>query len=165
MKKLIVYFSRAGENYNVGELTVGNTEVIANYIKDATGADMFKIEPVKAYPHDYNECILITKDELDRDARPIIKSYLDSLDEYDTIYLGYPIWWGKMPMCVYAFLEHYSFAGKTIKPFCTHEGNGLGNTVIDLKKKLHGADVKDGLEVQGSTVKDARSKVEEWVNK
>ncbi len=163
MKQLVVYFSRTGENYNVGNIEVGNTEVIANYIRDITGADVFKIEPMKEYPHDYNECIKVSKEESDTNARPPIKSYLDSVDEYDVIYLGYPIWWGKMPMCVLTFLDHYNFNGKIIRPFCTHEGNGLGNTVTDLAKMLHGAEVKPGLGVQGSTVATAKNIVEEWL--
>lgn len=165
MKEIIIYFSRAGENYNVGDTEIGNTEVIANYIKELTGADMFKIEPINEYPRNYDECIRVTKEELDRGLRPGVKRYLDNFDEYDTIYLGYPIWWGKVPLCVDNFIAHYNFSGKTVKPFCTHEGNGLGTTVHELRKMMHGADIKDGFEVEGSKVKNAKALVEEWLKK
>lgn len=164
MKSIVIYFSRTGENYAVGNISVGNTEVIANYIKEITGADTFKIEPKTEYPDSYHECIEVAQIELHQDARPEVKSYLDSIDEYDTIYIGYPIWWGTMPMCVYTFLEHYDFSGKTIKPFATHEGSGLASSVLDLKRILPNSNVKDGLAIQGSMVSSAKDKVCVWIN-
>jgi flavodoxin len=163
MKELIVYFSRADENYAVGYIEKGNTEVIAEYIQEFINADMFKIEPKNSYPVDYQECIRVAKEELEENARPEIKEYLDSIEEYDTIYLGYPNWWGDLPMCVYTFLDHYDFTGKTIKPFCTHEGSGLGSTVSKLSHTLMGAKIEQGLEVQGINVNDAKDKVASWV--
>lgn len=129
MKKLIAYFSRADENYVGGaikNLTVGNTEVVAKIIQEITGADLFKIEPLESYSKNYSECIEEAKQDLKREARPELKTYPESLDCYDTIFLGYPNYWGTMPMSVKTFLEKFDFTGKTIRPFCTHEGSGIG---------------------------------------
>lgn len=164
MKSIIIYFSRADENYAVGYIDKGNTEVIAEFINEITGAEMFKIEPKEKYPADYNECIAVAKKELTTNSRPEITKYLDSLDNYDTIYLGYPNWWGDVPMCVYTFLDKYDLSGKTIKPFCTHEGSGLGSTVNKLKSKYPNAIYEKGLEVQGVRVNDSKTKVQEWIN-
>lgn len=163
MKSIIIYFSRADENYAVGYIDKGNTEVIAEYIKEFTGADIFKIEPKEKYPADYNECIAVAKKEVNSNSRPEITEYIDSLDNYDTIYLGYPNWWGDVPMCVYTFLDKYDLSGKTIKPFCTHEGSGLGSTVNKLKSKYPNAIYEKGLEIQGCKVKDSKKQVEEWI--
>ncbi|MGN0598983.1 MAG: flavodoxin [Oscillospiraceae bacterium] len=131
MSAMIVYFSRTGENYVSGaikKLAVGNTEAAANILHELTGADMFKIEPVLLYSDNYNDCIEQAKQDKEKNARPEIKTYPESLDGYDTIYLGFPNYWGTMPMCVFTFLEHFDFSGKTIKPFCTHEGSGMGSS-------------------------------------
>ena len=128
MKQLVVFFSRGDQNYVNGAiktLETGNTEVAAGMIQELTGADMFKIEPRQGYSKDYNECIAEAQADQRRDARPELKQYPDSLDGYDVIYLGYPNYWGTMPMAVFTFLEHFDFTGKTIKPFCTHEGLSL----------------------------------------
>lgn len=137
MKELIAYFSRANQNYVNGvikNLDIGNTQIAAEILQKQTGADIFKIDPVVSYSHDYSECIEEAKADQRRDARPELKAYPDSLDEYDTIYLGYPNYWGTMPMAVFTFLEKYDFSGKTIKPFCTHEGSGMGSSERDLKR-------------------------------
>ena len=119
MRALIAYFSRADQNYFSGALRtvkVGNTEIVAELLEELTGADRFKINPIQPYSPDYNECIAEAQDDQRRDARPELKEYPDSLDEYDTIYLGYPNYWGTMPMAVFTFLERFDFSGKTICP-------------------------------------------------
>lgn len=129
-KKLIAFYSRADDNYVNGlikTLEVGNTEVAAGIIKELTGADLFKLEQLKPYARDYNECIAQAQADQRQNARPDLKSFPETLDEYDVIYLGYPNYWSTMPMAVFTFLEHFDFSGKTIKPFCTHEGSGLGS--------------------------------------
>ena len=154
MKKLIVYFSRNHQNYVNGaivELAVGNTEVIAKKLQKLTGAELFKIEPVQEYAHDYQTCILQAKEDLKRDARPELKAYPESLDTYDTIYLGYPNYWGTMPMAVRTFLEHFDFVGKTIRPFCTHEGSGMGKSERDIQRLCPSTRVERGLAIQGSS--------------
>lgn len=166
MAQLIAYFSRAGENYVNGaikNLSVGNTEIAANMIAEITDSDLFQIVPVHAYSDDYNACISEAQDDQRRNARPDLKEYIDSLDGYDTIYLGFPNYWGTMPMCVFTFLEHYDFAGKTIKPFCTHEGSGMGRSESDIRQLCPQAKVEKGLAIHGADVSHARKSLEKWV--
>lgn len=121
---LIAYFSRAGENYRNGKLvtlTVGNTEIAAQKIAVMTGADLFKIDPLHQYSKNYRACTEEAKQELQSNARPGLKQYLDSIDSFNSIVLAYPNWWNTMPMPVWTFLEHYDFSGKVILPLCTHE--------------------------------------------
>lgn len=135
MAALIAYFSRADQNYFGGRLkniSVGNTEQAARILEKITGADMFKIEPVQPYSKDYNICISQAQEDQRRNARPELTHYPESIDQYDVIYLGYPNYWGTMPMQVFTFLEHFDFSGKTICPFCTHEGSGIGRSEADI---------------------------------
>ena len=166
MRALIAYFSRADENYFNGAIRsvkVGNTEIAANLLRALTGADLFRIEPVQPYSRDYNECIAQAQEDQKRDARPALKTYPESLEGYDTIYLGYPNYWGTLPMPVFTFLEGLDFTGKTIKPFCTHEGSGLAGTVRDVQKAAPGAVVTKGLAIHGSSVDGAKASLEKWV--
>lgn len=165
MPKIIVYFSRAGENYVSGALKmldVGNTQKTAEILREITGADIFRIEPVQPYSDSYNECIEQAKQDNQNNARPALKALPDSLDGYDTIYLGYPNYWGTMPMCVFTFWEKFDFSGKTIKPFCTHEGSDLGTSESDIKKLCPGAKVEKGLAIHGSRMNGARVQLEKW---
>ena len=165
-KTLIVYYSRKGENYvngSIRNLSKGNTEVIAEMIADLTGGDLFEVETVKTYPADYYACIDEAKAELRQGARPELKAYPDSLDGYDTIFVGYPNWWGTMPMAMFTFLEHYDWSGKKICPFCTNEGSGMGSSERDLKKVCAGAAVEKGLSIHGAEAARSRDRVEAWV--
>lgn len=166
-KTIIVYFSRAGENYKVGIVERGNTELMAEMIAPKTGARTFRIEPVKAYSENYKECTEQANEELQNRSRPEIKKDIE-LESYTTIFLGYPIWWGDMPMPVYTFLEKHDFAGKTIIPFNTHEGSGQGVTVQRLKETTK-ADVLDGIAVRGSDVRNnpasTAANINAWLNK
>lgn len=166
MAELIAFFSRADENYVNGEIKVletGNTEIAAGIIQQLTGADMFKIEPQKPYSRDYNECIAQAQDDQRRDARPELAAYPDSLEKYDVIYLGFPNYWGTMPMAVFTFLERYDFAGKTIRPFCTHEGSGMGSSLKDIKRLCPGAEVKTGLAIQGGSAGRSEKDIKKWL--
>ena len=166
MAKLVAFYSRADENYFGGSMQyikVGNTEKVAQMIAEITGADMYKIEQKIPYAADYNTCIAQAKKDLQAKTRPELVNMIDSIDEYDEIYLGYPNYWGTMPMAVYTFLEAFDFSGKKIHPFCTHEGSGLSSTESDIKKTAKGAEVTKGLAINGSQVDGARSKVEGWV--
>lgn len=166
MAQLIAYFSRADENYFNGALRTieaGNTEIAAEKLQKLTGADLFKIDPVQPYSKDYNECIEQAKQDQKRDARPELKEYPDSLEEYDTIYLGYPNYWGTMPMAVFTFLEHYNFAGKTIRPFCTHEGSRMGHSEQDIKKLCPDAKVEKGCPIHGSDVDKSEDVLKTWL--
>ena len=165
-KKLIAFYSRADENYFNGALkmlTVGNTETAAGIIKELTGADMFKIEQTKPYSKGYNDCIEEARADQQRNARPELKAFPESIDGYDVIYLGYPNYWSTMPMAVFTFLEHFDWKGKIIKPFCTHEGSGMGSSVSDIKKLCPGATVEEGLAIRGGSVEKSRKNIEGWV--
>ena len=165
-KVLIAYFSRAGENYNVGYLKAGNTAVMAGYIYERlSGSDILKIEPVVPYPDKYDECTEVAKKEQRENARPAVKTHIADINKYDVVYIGYPIWWGAMPQIMFAFLEEYNLSGKTIIPFCTHEGSSFGSSVNDLKKKCSESKFLDGLAVRGSDVKKAQKEVNAWIDK
>jgi flavodoxin len=166
MAAIILYFSRKGNNYVNGaikNLSVGNTEKAAKMIQELTGAEMFKIEPITAYSEDYSECIEEAKCDLQREARPELKEYPKDLSDYDTIYLGYPNYWGTMPVAVFALLERYNFAGKTIKPFCTHEGSGMGRSEADIKRICASAVVSEGLAIHGADVDKAKNDIKNWI--
>lgn len=165
-KELIVFYSRADENYVSGvlkNLEIGNTERAANIIKEFTDADIFKIEQVKSYSKDYNECIEQAQKDQQTDARPEIKSYPNNIDDYDTIYLGFPNYWSTMPMAVFTFLEHFDFSNKSIKPFCTHEGSGMGISESDIKKVCPNAMLCKGIAIHGTDVEKSRKAIEGWL--
>ena len=165
MAKLIAFYSRADENYFGGAyrtIPVGNTEKAAKMLAEITGADLFKIEQKVSYSANYQTCIAEAKRDLQAGARPELVTLPENLDGYDEIYLGYPNYWGTMPMAVYTFLEHYDFTGKVIHPFCTHEGSGLSDTVRDIQKAAKGATVTPGLAIHGSDVDSAKAKLKGW---
>ena len=168
MANLIVYYSRKGQNYwsgSIVDLVKGNTERVAEFIQKAVGGDLFEIETVKEYSKDYMTCTEEAKAELQQHARPELKKYLDSIDQYDTIFVGYPNWWGTMPMCVYTFLEHYDLTGKKVVPFCTNEGSGMGGSERELKKICKGAEVVSGLAIHGAEAAKSEAKVASWAKK
>ncbi|MGI6216489.1 MAG: flavodoxin [Coriobacteriales bacterium] len=167
-KNLIVYFSRTGENYwngSIKNIDKGNTERVAEFVQQAVGGDLFEIEPANPYAEDYYECIDKAKAELKANARPEIKNYVDSIDEYDTIFLGYPNWWGTAPMCVFTFLEHYDFTDKRIVPFCTNEGSGMGKSEADLRRACEGATVEPGLSIIGNRAAESQQTAAAWARK
>lgn len=162
---LIVYYSRKGQNYWAGsirDLPKGNTEVVAEMIQEAVGGDLFEVDTVRPYSTDYTTCTQEAQAELRQNARPELKDYLDSLDGYDTIFVGYPNWWGTMPMAMFTFLERYDLTGKRIIPFCTNEGSGMGSSERDLKKICAGATVEKGLAIQGCKAAESGKKVSDW---
>lgn len=167
-KCLIAYFSRKGQNYVSGrlvDLKVGNTEVVANMIQKITGGDMFHIESVTAYPKDYTETTEVAKNELRAKARPKLTGRVEKMKTYDVIFLGYPNWWGTMPMPVYTFLESYDFSGKKIIPFCTHEGSGMGRSEKDIAKACPKATLLEGIAIHGTSAASAESDVSSWVDR
>lgn len=167
-KVLVAFFSRADENYNVGYIEKGNTQIIAEMIAEETGGTLFHIETVTPYPADYMECIDVAKKELNSKARPAIKGDAQ-VEDCDIIFLGYPNWWGNVPMAVYTFIEKHNWQGKTVIPFCTHEGSGLGSTEGKLKNACKGATFLKGLAIQGATAQNrqsqARQSVMNWLDK
>lgn len=163
---MIAYFSHKGNNYasgNIVNLPVGNTEVAARMIQKQTGGELFHIATTAVYPKDYKETTNVAKKELNENTRPAITEYIADMASYDVIILGYPNWWGTMPMAVFTFLEAYDLMGKTIAPLCTHEGSGMGRSESDIKKLCPGATVLKGLAIQGTHVGEAKNKIAEWL--
>lgn len=167
MKSIIIYFSRADENYFGGSLKYiekGNTEVIAEFIQDLTGADMFKVEPLVPYSKDYAECIEEAKIRTKNHDAPI-KENVPDISSYEVIYVGAPIYWGGMPEELVTALNGLDFHEKIIRPFTTHEGSGLSGVPRQLKEICKGAEILDGLAISGSKVNNSKSKVENWIKK
>lgn len=168
-KVLVVFFSHTGENYAVGNISEGNTHVIAKMIGEATGGTLFEIVPENPYPTDsYDKVVEIAKQEKSQKVRPAIKGDV-AVEDYDVIFLGYPNWWADMPMPVYTFIEKHDWSGKTVVPFCTHEGSGLSNTERYIAGACKGATVAKGLAVRGETAQNNRdrawSAVNAWIEK
>ncbi len=167
-KNLIAYFSRRGQNYAGGkivDLTIGNTEAVAKMIQGKTGGDMFHIETVAAYPKDYTETTEVAKNELRSKARPKLIGRVENMESYDVIFLGYPNWWGTPPMAVFSFLESYDLSGKTIIPFCTHEGSGMGHSEQDIAKVCPKSTVIKGIAIHGTNASSAEPEVSKWIDK
>ncbi len=176
-KILIAYFTRADNikvdpdvdatssaSINVnGSSYEGNLAIMADYIKDATDGDTFSILTKEYYPTQYRETTDAAKEEQNNNARPELFNHVDNIDDYDIIFLGFPNWWGGLPMPVYTFLEEYDFSGKTIIPFASHEGSGLGKGPSEIAKICPGANVMDGLAVRGSAVGSSKDTVTNWV--
>ncbi|MGN0233970.1 MAG: flavodoxin [Bacteroidaceae bacterium] len=167
-KVLVTYFSRTGENYGVGNITKGNTHIIAEMIAEATGGRLFEIMPTKEYPTEYDKCVELAKKEKEKGARPAIKQDI-AVEDYDIIFIGYPNWWSDMSMAVYTFIEKHQWKGKTVIPFCTHEGSGLSDTESYIANACKGATVKNGIAIKGSTAQNkqeqARKSVVGWLER
>ena len=162
---LVVYYSRADENYADGGkewLKVGHTKVMAGYIAEALGAETYEIVPVEPYPEGYDECCDVALEEQRDDARPAIKGDLPDVSSYDTVFIGCLIWWGDEPMIVRTFIEGVDLAGKTVVPFTTHGGSGLGNVPANLQAALPNSQFLDGHAVAGTAVDNAHDEVVEW---
>jgi flavodoxin len=165
---LLAYFSRAGENYHYGgrrRLTVGNTEVVAHMISRLIGCDLHRIEAANPYPDDYQPTVERNVREQQTDARPALANPLTSIDRYDTILLGSPIWNVRAPMIMSTFTERLDFAGKTIHPFTTRAMSGLGTTERDYTASCPGATLGEGLAVQGEEAAEAGPVVESWLQR
>ena len=165
---LVAYFSRADENYNVGTIDKGNTQIVAEYIASEVGADSFHIETVTPYPAGYDDCCDVAKQELTDKARPEIQGSVENMEQYDIVFLGYPIWWGDMPMAVYTFMDSYDFSDKVVIPFNTHEGSGESGTYSAIGSYLPNAQVLDGMAIQGKTAQefssDTQQSVRDWLD-
>lgn len=167
MKAIIIYFSRGDENYFGGNLDYvekGNNEILKDYIKNILACDEFKVEPLKAYPREYKECLEITKEEKENGIYPPLKSYLTDVSNYDVIFVGTPVYWGTMPMPMFSCLKALNLNNKIIMPFITHEGSGEAEVVKDIKKLFPNANVLSPLVLYGSEVKIASNKVLMWIN-
>ena len=166
MKALIVYFSRAGENI-VGDqreiIEKGFTEKVAEKIQKLTGGALIKLQPVEEYPFGYDDCNRRARKEYEENILPEIKNLPASIDAYDTIFLGFPLWYRSYPRIISTFIRAYSFIGKTVKPFCTNEEGTFGIMQLELQSALKGAVVKDGLAIHSYEVDNSDSLIAEWV--
>ena len=166
MKSIVIYFSRADENYFGGQMkyiTKGNTEVIAEYIQSITGADLFKVERKVPYAKDYNTCIKEAQDEINNNERPEIVNTLESIDDYEVVYVWWPIYRWQLPQPMVTQLEKLNWEWKMVRPFVTHEWSGLSWVPSQLKNLCKWAEVLEWLAIRGSSVYEAKDKVEEWL--
>lgn len=161
---LVAYFSRAGDNFEVGVIEKGNTKIVAEMIAEKTGADLFEIQPVNPYPFDYRECTEISKQEQSENARPELIALVDNFADYDTVFLGYPIWWNTPPMVIYTFLENQDFNGKTIIPFCTSGGEYMTEHEKEFPSHARGSKVLEGIGIRGRDCQNNPDAVREKVN-
>lgn len=164
MKSIVIYFSRAGYNYVNGEikdLKIGNTEIIANKIAELTHSDIFKIETKVDYPKDYSECIEQAKRDQRLEVRPEIKEFPSNLKEYDVIFLGFPNYWGTMPMAMFTLLENINIDEKIIRPFCSNEGSGFGRSIEDIKRICPKAKIEKGMDIHGVNIDE--EKLRNWI--
>lgn len=150
---LILYFSMSG-----------NTETVANYIHDQIGGDIIKLETEQTYPEDYDELVDYARDEQRENARPALATVIENINQYDTIFLGYPNWWGDMPMPIYTFLDQYDLSNKTIAPFITHGGSGLSGTPDNIQEEEPEATVTEGLAIAGDEAENSQSEVNQWLS-
>lgn len=167
MSNLIIYYSRRGENYcsgSIRDLKRGNTEIAAQFIRDAVGGDLCEVQTVREYSKDYYKCIEEAKEELNSKARPALKS-LPDISSYTNIFIGYPNWWGTMPMAMFTLLESLNWSGKTIIPFCTNEGSGMGSSERDIASICKGAKLVRGLSVHGTEVSSLGRQIALWAKK
>ena len=163
---LIAYFSRADENYFGGAIRYvkkGNTEIVCEKIKELIVADTFRIEMENPYSPVYLTCIDEAKKDLKENARPKLVNMPETIDQYDTVILAYPNYWGTIPMAVATFLEAFDFSGKTILPLCTNEGSGMGTSETDIKKCTTNAIIKNGLSITGSQAENSKKTIKRWL--
>ena len=163
-KAIVVFFSHAGDNYAVGNIEVGNTKIVADYISEITGAEQFEIATHKYDGMAYNPLIKLAQEEAEKGELPEYEGDVD-LSQYDTVFIGGPVWWGTYPQVMFTFFKKHKddMKGKTVIPFTTHEGSGLANCVDDVKKAFPGANVMKGFSIYGHEVRTERAKVEKWL--
>ena len=165
-KPLVVFYSRTGQNYVAGQivdLKVGNTAALAKTLVEAFDADVYEIRTLEPYPADYRETTEAAKRELAAQARPAIAGELPDLSDRDEIYLGYPIWWGNAPRVILSFVERFSWTGKKVHLFCTHEGSGISGSVSELREKLRGAAVDAALVLPGHRIDERDAAVKRYL--
>lgn len=153
-KILIAYFSWSG-----------NTKEIANRIHERAGGDLFEIKTVEVYPTEYRPCTDVAKKEQQENVRPALSKNIADMASYDVVFIGYPNWWGTIPMALFTFFESYDFSGKTIVPFCTHEGSALGRSVQDISKLCPRSTMLEGIAIRGCSVKSAGSDISGWLRR
>ena len=163
-KSIVVFFSHAGENYSVGNIKVGNTKIVADYISEILGADQAEIVTHKYDGMAYTPLTKLAQDEQNNDERPDFELVPNvDFSQYDTIFIGGPVWWGTYPQVMFTFFDRYDLSGKTIYPFTTHEGSGLGSCVNDVRREYPKASVQKGFSIYGHEVRTGKAKIETWL--
>ena len=163
-KTIVIFFSHAGDNYAVGNIEVGNTKIVADYISEITGAEQFEIVTHKYDGMAYNPLIKLAQQEADNGELPPYEGAAPDLTQYDTVFIGGPVWWGTYPQVMFTLFRDINLDGKTVIPFTTHEGSGLANCVSDVRAAFPGATVKGQFSIYGHEVRSGRAKVEKWIN-
>ena len=167
MKTLVAYFSHIGENLQDNEIIVlekGNTEVVAEKIAELTSGDLYKIEEEEPYPFKYDDCLRRSRREDENNEHPALKGGVRlNMDEYDTIYIGFPIWYRTYPRAIASFLDTYDFTGKTIRPFCTNDEGTFGISLLEMQGALKGANITDGLAIRGVKVYESDERIKAYV--
>ncbi len=167
-KTLVIYYSRKGQNYVNGAITdiaKGNTEIVAEYIRDAVDADLFEVETVRDYSKDYMTCIQEAKEEANEDERPALKNMLHDISAYDNIVIAGPCWWGTYPMAVFTQIDALDFTGKNVFALMTHEGSGQAGSERDVRKHCKGAKVGESLAVHGGSAASSKELVTTWARR
>ncbi len=162
-KSIVIFFSHAGDNYSVGNIEVGNTKIVADYISEITGADQYEIVTHKYDGMAYTPLINLAQEEANKGELPPYEGAAPDLSQYDTVFIGGPVWWGTYPQVMFTLFKDIDLAGKTVIPFTTHEGSGLANCVSDVKKAFPKANVTKGFSIYGHEVRTGKAKVEKWL--
>ena len=162
-RSIVIFFSHAGDNYSVGNIEVGNTKIVADYISELTGADQFEIVTHKYDGMAYNPLIELAKVEANKGELPPYEGTAPDLSKYDTVFIGGPVWWGTYPQVMFTLFKDINLDGKTVYPFTTHEGSGLASCVSDVKKAFPKANVQRGFSIYGHEVRSGKATVEKWM--
>ena len=163
MKKIVIFFSHAGDNYSVGVIDTGNTKIVADYISEITGADQFEIVTHKYDGMAYTPLIELAKKEAAAGELPPYEGAAPDLSQYDTVFIGGPVWWGTYPQVMFTLFKDIDLAGKTVIPFTTHEGSGLASCASDVRKAFPKASVTGEFSIYGHEVRGGKAKVERWL--
>ena len=162
-KSIVIFFSHAGDNYSVGNIEVGNTKIVADYISEITGAAQYEIVTHKYDGMAYTPLINLAKEEANKGELPSYEGAAPDLSQYDTVFIGGPVWWGTYPQVMFTLFRDINLDGKTVIPFTTHEGSGLASCVSDVKREFPKANVTKGWSIYGHEVRTGRTKVEKWL--
>ena len=162
-KSIVIFFSHAGDNYSVGNIEVGNTKIVADYISEIAGADQFEIVTHKYDGMAYTPLINLAKEEANKGELPPYEGDAPDLSQYDTVFIGGPVWWGTYPQVMFTLFRDINLDGKTVVPFTTHEGSGLASCVSDVKSAFPKAKVTQGFSIYGHEVRSGKAKVEKWL--
>ena len=162
-KSIVIFFSHAGDNYSVGNIEVGNTKIVADYISKITGAEQFEIVTHKYDGMAYTPLTRLAQEEANKGELPPYEGAAPDLSQYNTVFIGGPVWWGTYPQVMFTLFKDINLDGKTVYPFTTHEGSGLANCVSDVKKAFPKANVQKGFSIYGHEVRTEKAKVEKWL--